>query len=95
VADANATETAQPAAPSGPPLTQGARDGFRIAVQACWNVGALSTEALGTTVVVAFDMARDGRPEQGTCVFWNSPAAPRPPRNRPTRPPAARSSAVA
>jgi hypothetical protein len=66
VADANATETAQPAAPSGPPLTQGARDGFRIAVQACWNVGALSTEALGTTVVVAFDMARDGRPEQGT-----------------------------
>jgi hypothetical protein len=66
VADANATETAQPAAPSGPPLTQGARDGFRIAVQACWNVGALSTEALGTTVVVAFDMARDGRPDQGT-----------------------------
>ncbi len=66
VADANATETAQPAAPSGPPLTQGARDGFRIAVQACWNVGALSTEALGTTVVVAFDMARDGRPETGT-----------------------------
>jgi hypothetical protein len=65
VADANATETAQPAAPSGPPLTQGARDGFRIAVQACWNVGALSTEALGTTVVVAFDMARDGRPEAG------------------------------
>jgi hypothetical protein len=35
-------------------------------VQACWNVGALSTEALGTTVVVAFDMARDGRPDQGT-----------------------------
>jgi hypothetical protein len=66
VADANATETAQPAAPSGPPLTQGARDGFRVAVQACWNVGALSTEALGTTVVVAFDMARDGRPEAGT-----------------------------
>jgi hypothetical protein len=66
VADANATDTAQPAAPSGPPLTQGARDGFRIDVQTCWNVGALSTEALGTTVVVAFDMARDGRPEQGT-----------------------------
>jgi hypothetical protein len=62
VADANATETAQPAAPSGPPLTQGARDGFRIAVQGCWNVGALSTEALGTTVVVAFDMGRDGVP---------------------------------
>jgi hypothetical protein len=69
VADANATETAAaPAAPSGPPLTQGARDGFRIAVQACWNVGALSTEALGTTVVVAFDMARDGRPEQAPCA---------------------------
>jgi hypothetical protein len=62
VADANATQTAQPAAPSGPALTQGVRDGFRIAVQACWNVGALSTEALGTTVVVAFDMGRDGVP---------------------------------
>jgi len=62
VADANTTETAQPAAPSGPPLTQGARDGFRIAVQTCWNVAALSTEALGTTVVVAFEMGRDGVP---------------------------------
>jgi hypothetical protein len=95
VADANATETAQPAAPSGPPLTQGARDGFRIAVQACWNVGALSTEALGTTVVVAFDMARDGRPEQGTMRLLEFSGGSRPPRNRPTRPPAAPSSAVA
>jgi hypothetical protein len=73
VADAIASAVAEavtadqpPAAPSGPPLSQGARDGFRIAVQACWNVGALSTEALQTTVVVGFDMARDGRPETGS-----------------------------
>lgn len=63
---ADAVSNPEPAAPSGPPLTQGARDGFRIAVQACWNVGALSTEALQTTVVVGFDMARDGRPEAGS-----------------------------
>jgi hypothetical protein len=42
------------------------RDGFRVAVQACWNVGALSTEALNTTVVVAFDMSRDARPDAAT-----------------------------
>jgi hypothetical protein len=63
---AEAVTSAPPAAPSGPPLGQGARDGFRIAVQACWNVGALSTEALQTTVVVAFDMERDGRPVAGS-----------------------------
>lgn len=66
VADAVATPTPIPAVTSGPPLSQGVRDGFRVAVQACWNVGALSTEALGTTVVIAFDMARDARPDAGT-----------------------------
>ncbi|MEJ6392461.1 energy transducer TonB [Gymnodinialimonas sp. 2305UL16-5] len=64
--DAPAPTPAPAPAPSGPPLSQGARDGFRVAVQSCWNVGALSTEALGTTVVIAFDMARDGRPDAGS-----------------------------
>jgi len=70
---ADAVETPAPAptptptpTPTSPPLSQGVRDGFRVAVQACWNVGALSTEALGTTVVLAFDMARDARPDTGT-----------------------------
>lgn len=52
--------------PSGPPLTGGERDALRVAVQRCWNVGSLSTEALRTSVVVAVSMTRDGRPEIGS-----------------------------
>jgi hypothetical protein len=52
--------------PSGPPLTGGERDALRVAVQRCWNVGSLSTEALRTTVVVAVNLARDGTPEIGS-----------------------------
>ncbi|MBF9059911.1 energy transducer TonB, partial [Rhodobacterales bacterium HKCCSP123] len=60
------TEPTPPAQPSGPPLTAAARDGFRIAVSSCWNVGSLSNEAQATTVVVGFDMSREGRPVDGT-----------------------------
>lgn len=62
VAEANATPSDEPAPPSGPPLTGGERDAFRVAVSQCWNVGSLSTEALGTTVVVGVEVQRDGVP---------------------------------
>lgn len=65
VADA-APEPARPAAPTGPPLTRGEKDGLRVAVQQCWNVGSLSTDALAVTVVVAVSMGRDGKPEAGS-----------------------------
>ena len=55
-----------PSAPSGPPMTEGEKDGLRVAVSACWNVGSLSTEALGTTVVVSVTMTEDARPVQGS-----------------------------
>ncbi len=48
--------------PAGPPLSAGEKDALRVAVSSCWNVGSLSSDALQTTVVVAFDMSRDGRP---------------------------------
>lgn len=48
--------------PAGPPLTDGEKDALRIAVSKCWNVGALSSEALRTTVVVAVSMGPQGRP---------------------------------
>jgi hypothetical protein len=48
---------------SGPPMTSGERDGLRVAVQQCWNVGSLSSEALRTTVVVAVSMTEDGKPQ--------------------------------
>ncbi|QGX99274.1 energy transducer TonB [Roseovarius faecimaris] len=53
-------------APSGPPLTAGEKDALRVAVEKCWNVGSLSSEALQTTVVVSVQMAEDGKPNIGT-----------------------------
>lgn len=50
------------AAPSGPPLSAGEKDSLRVAVSKCWNIGSLSTEALGTTVVVGVEMNQDGTP---------------------------------
>jgi len=49
-------------APSGPPMTRGEKDVLRLAVELCWNVGALSSEALRTTVVVAVSMTTDAKP---------------------------------
>lgn len=64
LAQAMAGGAASPAAggQSGPPMTSGERDALRVAVQQCWNVGSLSSEALRTTVVVAVSMTEDGRP---------------------------------
>src|SRR6056297_2757206 len=59
-----AQQTSQ--APSGPPLTGGEKDALRVAVQRCWNVGSLSSEALRTTVVVGVQMAESGKPEIGS-----------------------------
>ena len=59
---AEANETPAPNVPTGPPLTGGERDALRVAVSSCWNVGSLSTDALGTTVIVAVSMSQDGKP---------------------------------
>lgn len=53
-------------ASSGPPLTGGEKDALVIAVKACWNVGALSTEALNTTVTVGVSMDPGGKPIQSS-----------------------------
>ena len=68
VAEAAAPEpqAGQGSAPSGPPLTAGEKDGLRIAVQQCWNVGALSSDALNTTVTVYVAMQENGQPESGS-----------------------------
>jgi hypothetical protein len=49
-------------APTGPPLTSAERDGLRISVSQCWNLGSSSTDAMRTTVVVLVQMQPDGRP---------------------------------
>ena len=45
---------------SGPPLTQGETEGFRIAVQDCWVVD-VGSQAADVSVTVGFDMDRSGR----------------------------------
>lgn len=66
LAEANATPAPAPAAPSGPPLTQGEREGLRVSVSRCWNLGSLSTEALRTRVTIFMEMTRDGKPRTDT-----------------------------
>lgn len=48
---------------AGPPMTDGEKDALRVAVQACWNVGSLSSDALLTTVTVGLTVAQDGIPD--------------------------------
>lgn len=62
--DPGPAEAEPQAAPqsSGPPLTQGERDGLRVAVSRCWNIAALSTESAAVTVVVGMEMTLDGVP---------------------------------
>tara|TARA_R110001583_G_scaffold129304_2_gene281059 strand:- start:22085 stop:23251 length:1167 start_codon:yes stop_codon:yes gene_type:complete len=64
---AEAAETpAAPKRPVGPPLTGGEREGMRVAVSQCWNVGAMSTEAMRTKITVGVAMNEDGTPQAGS-----------------------------
>ncbi|MFV0293583.1 MAG: protein TolA [Paracoccus sp. (in: a-proteobacteria)] len=45
------------------PMTEEEKEGFRDAVQSCWNLSTLSTDASETRVVVGFVMNRDGIPD--------------------------------
>ena len=53
-------------APSGPPMTGGEKDALVIAVKQCWNVGALSTDALNTVVTIGVTMEPSGKPISGS-----------------------------
>jgi hypothetical protein len=61
-----------PAVPQGPPLSAGEKESLRVAVSSCWNVGSLSTDALGTTVVVEVSMSQDGKPITGSIRMASS-----------------------
>ncbi|MGR3616725.1 MAG: energy transducer TonB [Paracoccaceae bacterium] len=69
-AQPNAAEQAE--VPSGPPLNQAEKDGLRVAVSKCWNVGSLSTDALQTTVVIGVSMSEDGKPDNGSIRMLSS-----------------------
>ncbi|MFK7945729.1 MAG: energy transducer TonB [Paracoccaceae bacterium] len=61
-----------PTVPQGPPLSAGEKEALRVAVSNCWNVGSLSTDALGTTVVVEVSMTQDGKPITGSIRLASS-----------------------
>ena len=62
LAEALAGGNDAPDVPQGPPLSSGEKESLRVAVSSCWNVGSLSTDALGTTVVLTVSMSQDGKP---------------------------------
>lgn len=49
-----------------PPLTSAEIRGFQVALSNCWNLGAASSDAMETTVVVGWEMRPDGRPVQSS-----------------------------
>lgn len=67
VADAPTDQTSETGgageAPTGPPMTQGEKDALRVAVSKCWNLGAVSTEAMNTVIVVSVSLSEAGKPD--------------------------------
>ncbi len=61
-----------PAAPTGPPLTGSEREGLKLAVSRCWNLGALSSDAMQVTITVGVDMTREGKPVVDSIRLINS-----------------------
>lgn len=59
------TGTPGPASSAGG-LSTSEADALRLAIQACWNIGVLSTDAQQVTVTVAFSMTPSARHEQGS-----------------------------
>ena len=58
-----------------PVLTSGEHDALRLSVQRCWNVGALSTEALNTVVTVSFNVKAEGTVDPASIVMGESTGA--------------------
>lgn len=64
LAEAAATEAPSTATglPEGPPMTAGEKDGVRVAINSCWNIGSLSTAAQRVKLVIRVEMNEDGTP---------------------------------
>src|SRR5690606_20046825 len=68
----DASETTTGAAPLGQPLSMSEREGFRIALEGCWQRGALSVDASRVAVSIEFQMSPDGRPELNSLQLIDS-----------------------
>lgn len=65
---------AQPDIPQGPPMTGSEREGFRVAVNNCWNVDPGSVAAR-VTVVAGFSLTPEGKVEGNEVRFVSSQGA--------------------
>ena len=54
-------EGATPGMPAGPPITEGERQNFILAIRRCWNVD-VGSEAADVVVTIRFNMTPDGMP---------------------------------
>lgn len=73
LAEAGAAITSS-AVPSGPPMTAGEKDGLRVAVGKCWNLGSSSTDALSTTVTIGVSMTPEGKPSAVRLISSSGPS---------------------
>jgi hypothetical protein len=55
-----------------PGLSASEADRLRLAIQQCWNIGTLSTEAQQITVTLGFSMTPGAMPEQGSIYTVDS-----------------------
>lgn len=58
-------------APSGPPLSRGEQDAFRVAVQQCWNIDP-GSPAARVVVTVGMEMLENGRVESSSLKLLSS-----------------------
>ncbi|MEI4473580.1 hypothetical protein [Frigidibacter sp. MR17.24] len=54
------------ASSGGPPMTAGEKSSLSAAVQACWNIGSLSSEAQRVTITTATEIGPNGKPVAGS-----------------------------
>lgn len=60
--DAPAEDGGQTDIPEGPPMTAGEKEGIRVAIDKCWNIGNLSTAATRIKLTIRVQMNEDGTP---------------------------------
>ena len=60
--DAPAQDGGQTDIPEGPPMTAGEKEGLRVSINQCWNIGTLSTAAQRVKLTMRVEMKEDGTP---------------------------------
>ncbi|WP_426033033.1 hypothetical protein [Cypionkella sp. TWP1-2-1b2] len=63
VSDAPVQDGGQTDIPEGPPMTAGEKDGLRVSINQCWNIGTLSTAAQRIKLTLRVEMKEDGTPD--------------------------------